>query len=132
LKCKYWDGIPEHYMFSKELGRIRHILDDFNKVAEDSKKNGQADECDAGKMFIQKEMSRVIAISGERGSGKTSLLKSLKNILEKEYHVFDIIGPGGEVYQPRIINGKQSCWRWSKTKVELEYDSLVFKNNKVK
>ena len=93
LKCKYWDGIPEHYMFSKELGRIRHILDDFNKVAEDSKKNGQADECDAGKMFIQKEMSRVIAISGERGSGKTSLLKSLKNILEKEYHVFDIIGP---------------------------------------
>ena len=45
--------------------------------------------------------------------------------------VFDIIGPGGEVYQPRIINGKQSCWRWSKTKVELEYDSLVFKNNKV-
>ena len=93
VKCKYWDGIPEHYMFSKELGRIRHILDDFNKVAEDSKKNGQADECDAGKMFIQKEMSRVIAISGERGSGKTSLLKSLKNILEKEYHVFDIIGP---------------------------------------
>ena len=93
LKCKYWDGIPEHYMFSKELGRIRHILDDFNKVAEDSKKNGQADECDAGKMFIQKEMSRVIAISGERGSGKTSLLKSLKNILEKVYHVFDIIGP---------------------------------------
>ena len=45
--------------------------------------------------------------------------------------VFDIIGPGGEVYQPRIINGKQSCWRWSKTKVESEYDSLVFKNNKV-
>jgi len=45
--------------------------------------------------------------------------------------VFDIIGPGGEVYQPRIINEKQSCWRWSKTKVELEYDSLVFKNNKV-
>ena len=93
LKCKNWDGIPEHYMFYKELKRLRDILDDFNKVAEDSKKNGQADECDAGRMFIQKEMSKVIAISGERGSGKTSLLKSLKNILEKEYHVFDIIGP---------------------------------------
>lgn len=93
LKCKNWDTIPEHYMFYKELKRVRDILDDFNKVAEDSKKNGQADECDAGKMFIQKEMSKVIAISGERGSGKTSLLKSLKNILEGEYHVFDIIGP---------------------------------------
>lgn len=93
LKCKNWDTIPEHYMFSKELGRIRHILDNFNKIAEDSKKNGKADECDAEKMFIHKEMSKVIAISGERGSGKTSLLKSLKNILEEEYYVFDIIGP---------------------------------------
>ncbi|MCF1284075.1 ATP-binding protein [Streptococcus sinensis] len=93
LNCKNWDEIPAHYMFYKELNRIRDILDDFNKLAEDSKKNGKADECDAGKMFIHKEMSKMIAISGERGSGKTSLLKSLKNILEKEYHVFDIIGP---------------------------------------
>lgn len=93
LNCKNWDKIPEHYMFYKELNRIRDILDDFNKVAEDSKKNVKADECDAGKLFIHKEMSKMIAISGERGSGKTSLLKSLKNILEKEYHVFDIIGP---------------------------------------
>ena len=75
LKCKNWDTIPEHYMFSKELGRIRHILDNFNKIAEDSKNNGKAAECDAEKMFIHKEMSKVIAISGERGSGKTSLLK---------------------------------------------------------
>ena len=93
LKCKNWDGIPEHYMFYRELKRLRAILDDFNKVSEYSKKNGQAEDCDTEKMFIQKEMSKVIAISGERGSGKTSLLKSLKNILEKEYHVFDIIGP---------------------------------------
>ena len=96
LKCKNWDTIPEHYMFSKELGRIRDILDDFDKISNDKEKfsvNGMTDECYAGKFSLYKEMSKVIAISGERGSGKTSLLKSLKNILEEEYHVFDIIGP---------------------------------------
>ncbi len=45
--------------------------------------------------------------------------------------VFEIVGPHGEVYTPRVIKGKQSCWRWSKAKVEAEYDKLVFKNGKV-
>ena len=96
LKCKNWDVIPEHYMFYKELKRLRDILDDFDKISNDKEKfsvNGMPDECYAGKFSLYKEMSKVIAVSGERGSGKTSLLKSLKNILEEEYHVFDIIGP---------------------------------------
>ena len=29
LNCKNWDEIPEHYMFYKELNRIRDILADF-------------------------------------------------------------------------------------------------------
>ncbi len=45
--------------------------------------------------------------------------------------VFEIVGPNGEKYLPRIVNGKQSCWRWSKAKVQNEYDELVFKNGKV-
>ena len=45
--------------------------------------------------------------------------------------VFDIKGPDGKIYTPRIVKGKQSCWRWSKSKVEQQYEELVFKNDKV-
>lgn len=45
--------------------------------------------------------------------------------------VYEIIGPDGEKYLPRIVNGKQSCWRWGKKKVEEQYSDLVFKNGKV-
>lgn len=45
--------------------------------------------------------------------------------------VYDITGPDGTIYRPRIVKGKQSCWRWSKAKVEAEYNELVFKNGKV-
>jgi len=45
--------------------------------------------------------------------------------------VFEIKSPSGEILLPRIVKGKQSCWRWSKEKVEKEYNDLVFKNGKV-
>lgn len=45
--------------------------------------------------------------------------------------VYEIIGPNGEKYLPRIIKGKQSCWRWGKKKVKEQYNELVFKNGKV-
>lgn len=45
--------------------------------------------------------------------------------------VYEIVGPDGKKYLPRVIEGKQACWRWSKEKVENEYDTLVFKNDKV-
>ncbi len=45
--------------------------------------------------------------------------------------VYEIVGPDGEIYTPRIVKGKQSCWRWSKNKVEAQYGDLVFKNGKV-
>ncbi len=45
--------------------------------------------------------------------------------------VFEITGPDGTKYMPRIVKGKQSCWRWSKKKVESQYNDLVFKNGKV-
>ena len=45
--------------------------------------------------------------------------------------VFEIKDTGGNSYFPRIVKGKQSCWRWSKAKVESQFDELVFKNGKV-
>lgn len=45
--------------------------------------------------------------------------------------IYEIIGPDGTKYFPRIVKGKQSCWRWSKAKVQSQYDELVFKNDKV-
>ena len=45
--------------------------------------------------------------------------------------VFEITDKEGNKYMPRVVKGKQSCWRWSRAKVEAEFDSLVFKNEKV-
>ena len=45
--------------------------------------------------------------------------------------VFEIKSPDGESHLPRIIKGKQSCWRWGKDKVLTDYEQLVFKNGNV-
>lgn len=45
--------------------------------------------------------------------------------------VFEIVDNEGNSYTPRIVKGKQSCWRWGKEKVTNEFDKLVFKNGKV-
>ncbi|MCM1517428.1 MAG: site-specific DNA-methyltransferase [Pseudoflavonifractor sp.] len=45
--------------------------------------------------------------------------------------VYEIKDPDGNVYMPRIVKGKQSCWRWGKAKVQAQYNDLVFKNGKV-
>ncbi|WP_310594105.1 site-specific DNA-methyltransferase [Flavobacterium sp.] len=45
--------------------------------------------------------------------------------------VYEITDTDGNKYLPRVVNGKQSCWRWGKDKVENEFDKLVFKNGKV-
>ena len=45
--------------------------------------------------------------------------------------VYDIVGPDGTVYRPRLIKSKQSCWRWSAEHVAKDYEQLVFKDGKV-
>lgn len=45
--------------------------------------------------------------------------------------VYEIKDNEGNSYYPRIVKGKQSCWRWSKSKVESQFDELVFTNGKV-
>ncbi|MFV0174504.1 site-specific DNA-methyltransferase [Empedobacter falsenii] len=45
--------------------------------------------------------------------------------------VFEIKDNEGNVYFPRVVKGKQSCWRWGKEKVKNEFEKLVFKDGKV-
>lgn len=45
--------------------------------------------------------------------------------------VYEITDNKGNKYFPRIVKGKQSCWRWGKDKVKNEFDKLIFKNGKV-
>lgn len=45
--------------------------------------------------------------------------------------VFPIFDPDGNEYLPRVVKGKQSCWRWGRNKVQQDFDQLVFKNGKV-
>ena len=45
--------------------------------------------------------------------------------------VFEIQDDKGNKYLPRIIKGKQSCWRWGKEKVKIDFGDLVFKDGKV-
>ena len=61
--------------------------------------------------------------------GLVTLDKS--SIRFSESLVFEIADKEGNTYLPRIVKGKQSCWRWSKKKVQDEFDDLVFKNGKV-
>lgn len=68
--------------------------------------------------------------SDEEGDyGLVTLDKS--SIRFSESLVFEIKDKEGNTYLPRVVKGKQSCWRWGKKKVEEEYDKLVFKNGKV-
>ena len=61
--------------------------------------------------------------------GLVTLDKS--SIQISESLIFEIKGPDGTIYTPRVIQGKQSCWRWSQAKVKKDYQQLVFKNGKV-
>ena len=66
----------------------------------------------------------------EKGEyGLVTLDKS--SIRFSESLVFEIKDPEGNSYYPRVVKGKQACWRWGQKKVKEEYDDLVFKNGKV-
>lgn len=65
-------------------------------------------------------------------NGEYGLITLDKSSIQfSESLVFEITDTEGNVYTPRIVKGKQSCWRWSKKKVEDEFDKLVFKDGKV-
>lgn len=65
-------------------------------------------------------------------NGEYGLITLDKSSIQfSESLVFEITDTEGNIYTPRIVKGKQSCWRWSKKKVEKEFDKLVFKDGKV-
>ena len=73
---------------------------------------------------------KLYPFEDEKGKyGLVTLDKS--SIRFSETLVYEIKDPEGNSYYPRIIKGKQSCWRWSKEKVKENYGELVFKNGKV-
>ena len=68
----------------------------------------------------------------EDDKGRYNLITLDKSSIRKSASlIFEIEGPNGEIYRPRVVKGVQSCWRWSKEKVLQDYDQLVFKEGKV-
>ena len=68
----------------------------------------------------------------EDDKGRYNLITLDKSSIRKSASlIFEIEGPNGEIYRPRVVKGVQSCWRWSKEKVLQDYDQLVFKDGKV-
>ncbi|MFX4036687.1 ATP-binding protein [Streptococcus suis] len=64
----------KNYIFSSQLDKVNLILEHMDTV---------------GGIH-----SRNIAITGDRGTGKTSFIETLKLVLEKQnYYVFDIVSP---------------------------------------
>ncbi|MDO4729321.1 MAG: hypothetical protein Q4B43_10025 [Bacteroidota bacterium] len=74
-----WEN--SNYLLMRELKTAFDRIEEFSRIHSETREN-------------EFEIPMNIGIFGERGSGKTSLLKSLKNKLEAEkYYVFDIIDP---------------------------------------
>ena len=65
-------------------------------------------------------------------NGEYGLITLDKSSIQfSESLVFEITDNDGNVYLPRVVKGKQSCWRWGRQKVDNDFDKLVFKNGKV-
>ena len=83
-----------------------------------------------GKDLVYKPNDSLYPYHDEKGDyGLITLDKA--SIQFSQSLVYEIVDPDGNVYLPRIVNGKQSCWRWGKQKVEKQYNELVFRKGKV-
>ena len=84
----------------------------------------------AGSLGLDREAKVTTSYNHEDENGRYSLVRlDSKTIRYSESLDFEIVGPDGTVYTPHRANAdSKSCWRWSKSKVEAEYDALVFKD----
>lgn len=84
------DSDESSYLLMKELKRAFSLISEFQEQHSQWLEQQAKDKQSAGEFNIPMNL----AIVGERGSGKTSAVKSLKTILEEEnYYVFDIVDP---------------------------------------
>lgn len=150
------DGVVFISIDDNEIGNLRKICDEIfgeiNRVGEFIWKKKQGGGNDSNILVVEHEYiiayskallkfkfgldinyvldDALYPFSDEKGEyGLITLDKS--SIRFSESLVFEIVDCEGNLYYPRIIKGKQACWRWGKKKVKEEYDKLVFKNGKV-
>lgn len=84
------DSDESSYLLMKELKRAFSLISEFQEQHSQWLEQQAKDKQSVGEFNIPMNL----AIVGERGSGKTSAVKSLKTILEEEnYYVFDIVDP---------------------------------------
>lgn len=67
----------KNHFFSTQIEETRKLINSFF----DSNDN------------LKKTTNKVIGIVGERGTGKSSVLNTLKNVISEEYHTMNIIDP---------------------------------------
>ncbi len=148
------DGVIFISIDDNEQANLKLLCDDLfgeeNFVAEIIWKKKQGGGNDSSYLVVEHEyilfyskIKQNISISNnefvdknaypfEDENGKYNLVTLDKSSIRfSQSLVYEIVGPDGKKYSPRIIDGKQSCWRWSEKKVKSEYNNLVFKNDKV-
>ncbi len=150
------DGVIFASIDEREYANLRQIMDEVlgasNFVSTMVWKKKQGGSNDAGLVVTDHEYILVyakditkVALGLDFGAtpdvrdynfsdehGRYNLITLDKSSLRySPAQIFDIVGPDGTVYRPRIIKGRQSCWRWSAEHVAQAYDQLVFKDGKV-
>lgn len=150
------DGVMFISIDDNEIDNLRkvcsEVFGDKNIVAQLIWKRKQGGANDSGHIVVEHEYVLAVAknidhlellldyttkidpkkypFEDEHGKYNTVTLDK-SSIRRSQSLIYEIVGPDGRVYKPRVINGKQSCWRWCKQTVEANYDQLLFENDKI-
>ncbi|MDP3305777.1 MAG: P-loop NTPase fold protein [Erysipelotrichaceae bacterium] len=99
VKNHSWDSFKKEYILSSEefntLKQQYYFYDQANKVVNLSKDfSKKLEMLKLGTSNQSVMINTVISIIGDRGSGKSSFIKTITNLLkEEEFYVFDVVNP---------------------------------------